>query len=427
MPAAAAADGATLQIPLTLRIAIDVIDVAGTPAPALAGTTRAAVASAAPGERLSMRRLQEMMRDPQVDDAMLARYFTVDRDASRPFSPAVIPDAALVDVAVPADLQEGRMMMSWANDLSRLRRQEKFKLRLALGDRRPVLVSEGDSWFQFPVLLNDVIDNLHEDYNIWSVDASGDTLQNMVFDNAEYMQALRRNAGSVRALLFSGGGNDVIGLDAQGNPVIAHLVKHFEQGRLVSWYLDNPALEQRFRFIEDCYRTVLANVAREFPGLPVLCHGYDYAIPGGGPDDDRHPAWAASDQWIGRPTRERLGINDPLLQREIVRLLIDRLNQSLQRVCGGNNQGGAFRDAWHVDVRRAVDGRWADELHPTNDGFAAVGSRFRSLLQRVVPPAHEGAPVADQERTPNLDDDAEAIEQYHDAVRGDEFVEAVPG
>ena len=418
----AAFDGTTLQVPLTLRIGIDVAT-----APAAAGGTRAAVESAAPGERISMRKLQEMMRDPHVDDAVLAPYFTVNPAASRPFSPAVIPNPALVDVAAPADMQEGLMMMSWANDLSRLRRQEKFKLRIALGDRRPVLVSEGDSWFQFPVLLEDVIDNLHEDYNVWSVDAAGDTLQNMVLDNAEYMQALRRNAGSVRAFLFSGGGNDVIGEDAQGNPVIAQVVKRFEQGRPAVWYLDNPALEQRFRFIEDCYRTVLANVAREFPGLPVLCHGYDYPIPGGGPDDNRHPAWAANDQWIGKAMRERLGINEPALQREIVRLLIDRLNQGLQRVCGGNNQGGAFRDAWHVDVRRVVNGRWADELHPTNDGFAAVGSRFKSLLQRVVRPAQDGAAIQDQERTPNLNDDAEAIRQYHEAGRGDEFVEAVPG
>jgi hypothetical protein len=202
----------------------------------------------------------------------------------------------------------------------------------------------------------------------------------MVLDDAEYMQALRRHKGEVRAFLFSGAGNDIVGEDAAGRPVIAQIVKPFEPGRPAAWYVDTEAFAAKLRFVETCYRQVISNVAAEFPGLPVICHGYDHAIPGGVPGDTRNPFWAAQDKWIGRPLREDLGIKDHQLQRDIVRLMIDRLNERLKSLCGGNNTNGAFRNAWHVDVRGIVGACWADELHPTDEGFRLVAARFLGVL-----------------------------------------------
>jgi hypothetical protein len=336
----------------------------------------------APAERISMAELQRLMRDPSVDESEVKQYFTADPSASRPFAPGVIPDPARVEVDPPSDALEAAMLMSWANDLSRLRRQEKFRARVASGDARPVLVSEGDSWFQFPIFLEDVIDQLGGEFNIWSVDAAGDTLQNMVIDGAEYMNALREQQPAVRAFLFSGGGNDIVGADREGNSFIVQIVRRFEPGRPAEWYLETPAFAQRLGFIEECYRALLTNVAATFPTLPVICHAYDYSIPGA-PDDPRDPIWAGPDQWIGRPMRE-LGITDPQLQRDIVRLMIDRLTQRLQTLCGGNNPGSAFSNAWHVDARGTVGTLWADELHPTDEGYGLVAARFAAVLRRAL-------------------------------------------
>ena len=164
-----------------------------------------------PAERISMAELQRLMRDPSMPESELKQYFTADPNASRPFAPGIIPDPARVEVDPPSDALEAAMLTSWANGLSRLRRQEKFRARVTSGDTRSVLVSEGDSWFQFPIFLEDVIDQLGGEFNIWSVDAAGDTLQNMVIDDAEYMHALREQDPAVRAFLFSGGGNDIVG------------------------------------------------------------------------------------------------------------------------------------------------------------------------------------------------------------------------
>src|SRR5262249_19945782 len=152
-----------------------------------------------------------LARDPDFPDSQLQAFFTAYPDASGPFAPAVIPDPERVDIATPADALEGATIMNWGNSLSRQRRQAKFEQRRERGDKSPVLVSEGDSWFLFPFLLKDVIEQLFGDFNIWSVAAAGDTLQNMVLDEPEYMDALASQAGNVRAFLFSGAGNDFLG------------------------------------------------------------------------------------------------------------------------------------------------------------------------------------------------------------------------
>jgi hypothetical protein len=78
--------------------------------------------------------------------------------------------------------------------------------------------------------------------------------------------------------------------------------------------------------------------------------------------------------------RGNLGITDPRLQRDIVRLMVDRLNERLKLLCGGNNLNGAFRNVWHVDVRDTVGMLWADELHPSDPGFRLVAAKFFEVL-----------------------------------------------
>lgn len=338
--------------------------------------------------RISIAELQRLMRDPEYPDEWLKPFFRAHADASRPFTPGIIINPDRVDVLLPADRLEGALAMDWANSLSRQRRQAKFNFRRAIGDRSPVLVSEGDSWFQFPILLDDVIDQLSADFNIWSVDAAGDTLQNMVVDNPEYLSALKDKRSIVQGFLFSGGGNDFLGADDSGQSVLTRVLKQFEAGRPASWYIETPQFEERLRFVERCYRQVLSTIHDFKSDLPIICHGYDRAIPGGAPGDQRHPLYAAFDQWIAGPMRS-IGIVQFELQRDIVKCVIDRFNMCLRQLCGGNNNGGAFRNAWLVDTPGTLPSvaQWADELHPTDDGFALVANKFRGVLGSALPAA----------------------------------------
>lgn len=409
--AAPLASGKTADSPRTLRRAEDLltpramVDGSTTAAPQTRarGRTAAEMPSAAPlavtptvDVRMPISELQEMMLDPELPDRELRRYFIIDRERSRPFAPELAFDATKVAVQPPAAGLEGAMFVGVANRMARWRRQMRFEHRMARGDARPVLVSEGDSWFQFPIFLEDVVDQLGAEFNIWSVDAAGDTLRNMVSASGEYLQALRRQRGRVRAFLFSGSGNDILGNDDEGRSQLLTIIRRFEAGRSPEWYLAGGEFDQRLREIDTGYRALFESVATEFPGLPVICHGYDHAIPGGWPGDPRNPPWAAQDAWLGAPLRE-LGISDPALQWDIVRLMINRLNQRLRTLCGGNNEGGAYAHAWNVDARGAVQHRhWADELHPQDEGYAAVAQRFSAVIRQAI-----GLPQADLEFDPS--------------------------
>ncbi len=342
--------------------------------------------------RLSLTDARRMILDPGVPEAVVGRLLVPDPAASRPFAPAVRFNPAVVAVGTPpagpeAHL-EGLQLMSWANELAEWRRQNAFLLRRATDDPRPVLVSVGDSWFQFPVFLADIIDQLDGAYSIWSLDTAGDTLDNMVRRQKRHLAGLRRWKGQVRALLVSGSGNDIVGEDPDGVSVLIKILKPFEPGARPEWYLDTAEFARRLEALRSCFESLFAEVAAEFPGLPVICHGYDHAIPSR-PGDPRHPLWARQDQWLTAPMSDGLGIRDPELRQAIVRVLIDRLNAMQIGLCGGN-RGGRHANAWHVDVRGTVAARWADELHPTDAGFAAVGRLFAAVLEAATAKSLEG-------------------------------------
>ncbi len=333
-----------------------------------------------PNPKISIEELERKFSDPDVPESDLVPYLDFDRDASGAFAPSVVPNPDLVERA-----EEQRGVMDWANSLARTRRHLRFNRRLNTGVALPVLVSEGDSWFQFPVFLEDVIDCLGDDYLIWSVDAAGDTLQNMVIDNPEYLDALDTQRDRVRAFLFSGAGNDIVGEDSDGVPVIEKIVRDFSPGQPPEFYVDTPAFDAQIAFIDGAYREVFNAVAADFPTLPIVIHGYDYSLPGGQPGDNRHPKWADQDEWLGAPLRKK-GIVDFDLQCAIVRVMVDRLNSLQKSLAGGNNPAGAFANVHHVDVRGLLQtDEWADELHPTNRGYRKVARLFAETLRQALP------------------------------------------
>jgi N-acetylmuramoyl-L-alanine amidase len=72
-------------------------------------------------------------------------------------------------------------------------------------------------------------------------------------------------------------------------------------------------------------------------------------------------------------------VEDATLQRDIVRLLIDATYDMLYRVADDSSRSGVHV----VDVRGCLPEvtDWADEIHATDEGFARVSDRFRTVLR----------------------------------------------
>ncbi|KIQ02409.1 hypothetical protein RU07_11755 [Agrobacterium tumefaciens] len=333
-------------------------------------------------EKITYEDFKQKLMDPDVPDSEIAQYLTAVPEESGPFDPRIIPNPEKVEMG-----PEGRMdvesAIRWGNAICRWRRQKAFNNAIAQGVQKPVIVAEGDSWQQFPFLIEDVVDHLGKDFLIWSLDAAGDTADNMINRNPEYKKGLdAQKPNKVSGFLFSGAGNDVIGEDLLGNPVLSVLIKSYKQGKDAAWHVDKARLAEVLSRLEKDYKKLVATVRSDpdFKKLPIFFHGYDYAIPGGYPGDTRHPIYAKQDEWLGGPLRDK-NIVDLALQRGIIRVLIDALYDMLNNVAGKSRQTNIYV----IDVRGELkEGDWADEIHATSVAFGRVARRFKKVIDAAL-------------------------------------------
>jgi len=299
-------------------------------------------------QQITLSELKAKIRDIDTSDEEIAAYLMAAPDASDAFAPQVQINPDLVDdEGVEADVA-----MRFFNAMSRRRRQRRYHRKIQDGWSGLRVVSEGDSWFQYPFLLRDVIDQLFDDYAIYSLGAAGDLVQDML-DQDEILQAVRQQNPHV--FLISGGGNDLL-----GDGMLATAVHPFKSGRPAKDY-PNATFGKRLKDIIGVYRSIFTALLAEFPNLKILCHGYDYAQP----DNAR---------WLGKPMAS-LGIKDKALQARIVAEMINRFNAALVALAG-EFPGSVVR----VSCLNAVGGNWHDELHPNNTGYAAAAGKFRAVI-----------------------------------------------
>jgi lysophospholipase L1-like esterase len=256
-------------------------------------------------------------------------------------------------------------LLAIARWLSNRARQRAHHRRRRLESDRIRLVAEGDSWFNYPFVVDDLVDHLWKDHLIDCVSAPGDTLARMALE-PDHLVAVERSRPNL--LIVSGGGNDLLGAGPDGRSLLRLMAEGAPRARR------GPLLDERLlgRFAER-FEANLERLCGEAlavrPGMKALLHGYDYPRPrAGGP-------------LLGGPL-EAAGVDDPDRRAAICRRLIDRLNDSVAAVA--RRSGGAVG---HLDLRGAApadDAFWLDEIHPNSRGFAIVAERFRRRIAEWV-------------------------------------------
>lgn len=304
----------------------------------------------------------------------------------------IVPNPDLVIMTEEqVDLEDA---MQIGNDTERAARKVAFLLDRGFNPDRPVVVSEGDSWFQFPVLIDDVIDHLNPHYAILSLGAAGDTTENMVRGNSatrkkEYLFTLKRYKNRVRAFLFSGAGNDFLGQDERKKPSLLGILREYNgKPDDIEGHINQDELKQRIDQIRSDYQTVINDIRGipELQNLPILFHGYDYAYPfPWGTNDKRNPRYLKSrDQWLGSAFKARKfptsSVPEIKLRRAIIMVLVNRLYDLLEELAD------ADPNVHVVDCRDTLltVSDWNDEIHGTSRGFARIASRFKDVLDKVI-------------------------------------------
>ncbi len=242
------------------------------------------------------------------------------------------------------------------NARARRRRQRRYAKRKEEGFDGITIVSEGDSWFQYPIMLDDVIDHLaeREDFNICCLAAGGDWLSNIV-QQKEYLATIENEGAQV--FLVSGGGNDLVGKER-----LSWLLRRYKAGRPPEWYLGeniDRALDQ----LRMLYETMFDELTERWPDLVIVGHGYAHARPDGG-------------EWLGGPM-EAIGIEDTQLQRAIVRHMIDRFAEMRIELAE------RYPNVHFVDCRGLVT-KWHDELHPTSKHYGKVAKAFARTIRKAL-------------------------------------------
>ncbi|MEL6817547.1 MAG: hypothetical protein AAFP80_02735 [Pseudomonadota bacterium] len=323
-------------------------------------------------------------------EADLQQYSTIERGAGG-VDFQLLPNPALVEV--PEDNKKGFSLIELANGAERDRRARRYLRDRIFKPNAPVLVAEGDSWFHFPVLLKDVIRQLGSDYVVASVGAAGDTAENMLAGDevkfgTEYLRELSVRKNFVTAFLFSGAGNDFIGEDSVTKKPSLEMVLNDYNGdpNDVQGNINISEVERRAAILERHYRIMVGRIRQipELGAMPIIIHGYANAFPyPWGPNDPRNPVYADRDQWLGRAFRSRkFGDDTQELRGNIIAFLVERLYEMMFSVAGNS----ARTRIWVVDCRPVLGALddWADEIHPTDEGFAKVAALFRNTLSGAL-------------------------------------------
>ncbi|MFH0783928.1 MAG: hypothetical protein V2B20_18500 [Pseudomonadota bacterium] len=248
-----------------------------------------------------------------------------------------------------------------------------------------ILVAEGDSWFDYP--MHDILKLLEDNhgYDVESMAHKGDTIEGMAYGENQLSDFIRsiekvlRRGDRPKAILLSGGGNDIAGAE------FGMMVNH--RGSAIAGLNDkvvSGVIDERIR---TAYITILSSVTqvcKELTGavVPILVHGYDYPVPDG---RGFMGGWGPlPGPWLEPGYREK-GFEDLEQRVTLTMALIDRFNSMLGGIVGLPD----FAHVQYIDLRNTLlhgagyKKFWANELHPNEGGFTKVTEKFAEVLGKL--------------------------------------------
>ena len=233
----------------------------------------------------------------------------------------------------------------------------------------PTIMLIGDSWFWYP------FDNLASEIG---GALAQETLVVVGYSGAEAAQwsdkyrkdidfGFKMYASSVKALMLSGGGNDIAGM----SDFLRLLEDDCSKAKSIQDCLRAGQPDAILSKIMGAYREVILRFRGWNPTAPVITHNYDKAWPTGkgvlGPAD-----------WLKAPMDKARVPNDLELRRGLFAYLIDSLRSAQLAL----KKDKALGEIWALktagtlpDDPDSKEQWWANELHPTPQGFQLLANK----------------------------------------------------
>ena len=257
-------------------------------------------------------------------------------------------------------------------------KQAVFAASVKQFPRRLVLLTEGDSWFSYPLNSNiaDYIEMM-SDFSMLRLEHNGDDARDILGAGSEQLKKIKYYLKNypVDAVLMSAGGNDLVAGD------LAKVLDKKVTGAVWQSAVKLASLTTVLDDIVAAYTRLLDARDALRPKCLVLAHSYCYFQPTGRKASGPFGLGKAG-PWM-RPVLVAKGIDPDSEGRDLARYLVDELHARLSALA-------ASRPRFHVvDMRAALpvdDVHWADEIHPSGSGFRRLAQDcWRPLLKAQFP------------------------------------------
>ena len=272
-----------------------------------------------------------------------------------------------------------------------------------------ILLADGDSWFDYPLsngalIPSDIIVQLQSGMapapTILNLAHYGDATTELlgVAKRTRLLNALQDpQNGTFDAILFSGGGNDLV-----GDQFRLWLRAAAAAGNDPTAALNQGALSDILGVVQTAYEDLIALRNDVALGTPIFVHAYDFAQPTGNGVCLLGPWLYPSLQ--SRGWMQSTSAADVAVGAGIVKLLLIQFHNLLRAFSLDPTNNVVLVETQGV-LDPATD--WANELHPKPPGFAAMAARFVTALATRFPgranlaPPQQVAAVPPQHEAPN--------------------------
>ncbi len=244
------------------------------------------------------------------------------------------------------------------------------------------ILAEGDSWFAYPRRFiavgseSNVIDHLgkYNKYVIYKTASCGDEALAMMSGKQKLSLMKRISQTDFDFILFSGGGNDVV-----GRYDFDYFIDEKRQGMCAHDCISRARLDRKLALIAAAYEELVDRVAvfSKNKSIKIITHTYDIAPPSekGFQLFDIFPLGEA---WM-HPILVSRKITDSEDQRSIVREVMTQFRQTLLAI-----QQKYPDQLCVVDTQGLLSAnQWRNELHPTPDGFKLVSSKIAAAIDNL--------------------------------------------
>ncbi|NVJ97219.1 MAG: hypothetical protein HWE25_03645 [Alphaproteobacteria bacterium] len=269
-----------------------------------------------------------------------------------------------------------------------------FKKAMKQYPHRLNVISEGDSWFGYPRKLSgsagNMIDHIQDRFeghvNLLRLEHSGDEIAQMLAGKqrrklTKLLSHCKENGHKIHAILFSGGGNDIV-----GKYDMERFLKPYTSGMSAEACINDTAFKIKIEQIRYALKE-LANIRDQYATeTKIFTHTYDLPYLTGvgvklGPITIIKPWLSPAMKKRGIPEDDYSLAPQNQFRREIVQVLFGSLSTMLTDL---EDQHPNF---FVTDTLGTLDNinLWRNEIHPDTDGFDLITAKFYATMKDQIP------------------------------------------